>query len=310
MEEVEIGLEELFIHRPIEPFHHAVDPGTSGVGKYVLDIVFLKICVKISQKLQPVVCLDLDDRYGIYQLEFLEEVHGVLTVQFQVRVGKRELHPHINGRVEVALHGIDHLDDRVHLQMPKVHGLGSVFHPEAFLVRVPCPPCGGIVVDLPPFEEKQVVALDHLADGGSGDGRNIQSRTFLVDKGFELLLAPARKCFSLGSHKCHNPGIHPHGPWGLRTGRGRGQDHQMVVAAFEPFPPHPDRLSGNAKGFPGRLLPVPLVEGEDLHPFLGNLFDIKHPETRNHRHHPLEASDSTQDGVCVRGDTSFAEFYS
>lgn len=161
--------------------------------------------------------------------------------------------------------------------MPKIYGFGCVFDthpPPLFLVH---PFRSWIVVDLPAFEEEQVVSLDHLPDRGGGNGWDAQSPALLVHKGCELLFAPSRKLFSLGPDESNNPGINPHCSGCLGTGGGRREDNEMIIALLQSFFPHPDGFTGNPKGFLGCLFSIPLVEGKDLHPFFGYLLSIKFP---------------------------------
>lgn len=118
---------------------------------------------------------------------------------------------------------------------------------------------------MPPFEEKEVVSLDHFADRGGGNRGETQSRRFRIHKRLEFLLASPGVLFPLGLDEGNHPGINPHGTGGLGTSGGRYQNNEMVVPRLEAFPPNTDGLPIGAKRFFRGLLSIGLVEGENLH---------------------------------------------
>src|SRR3989338_4116179 len=134
MEKMEVWFQKFFVECSIVPLDHPVDPWTPGIDKHMLDSLTHEVGIKIPQELQSIICLDISNGNGIHHLQLLEEVNGVFTVEMRVWEGIGKLHPYINARVEVDLHGIDDLHDSIHLQVAKVHGFGCIFHPEVLLL--------------------------------------------------------------------------------------------------------------------------------------------------------------------------------
>lgn len=172
MDEMHIECKKVLLNRPVKSLNNTVNPWTSGIGEGVPDITGFQMTCKVTEKLQSVVCLDFPDRNRKHHLQFPEEVHGVLAVEMGVWVGKGELHPHIDCRIEIYLHPVDDPRNSIHLQIAEALGIGGISHPDIDLPFLFSPSGGWIVKnpDLPCKEE--VVPFDDFANGRCSDGEN------------------------------------------------------------------------------------------------------------------------------------------